>query len=145
MGIDLSPQMADRAEARNGIYSRVLVGDLEESISVAAQSEALASEGQAFDLVLFADVLIYFGDLTEPLKHATAALAPKGLVGLTLERPSDADSVALDGETWKWKLEGSGRYFYRICISPTLHRAHSQKPYSTHAVHICLHFLFFLN
>jgi len=116
VGIDLSPQMAARAEAREGVYSRVLVGDLEESITVAAQAQVSATAGHAFDLVLFADVLIYFGDLTGPLKLATAALAPHGLVGLTLERPSEADALALSDQEWKWKLEGSGRYLLDLFL-----------------------------
>lgn len=107
VGLDLSAQMAARAEARPGVYAQVVVGDLEVEIPAAAAAEALAT-GHAFDLVLFADVLIYFGDLRGPLQQAAAALAPGGLVALTLERPTDA--ATLETRDWKWKLEGSGRF-----------------------------------
>lgn len=106
VGVDLSAQMAARAEARVGVYARVVVGDLDVEVPAAAAAQTAAA-GHAFDLVLFADVLIYFGDLRGPLQHAAAALEPGGLLALTLERPTDA--AALAGRDWKWKLEGSGR------------------------------------
>ena len=67
-----------------------------------------------FDLVVFADVLIYIGDLTNAINLAASALSTEGgLVAFTLELPNDVDLRVLEqemGSKWRWKLEESGRY-----------------------------------
>ncbi len=90
VGVDLSPDMAERA-ARRGIYDRLEVGEL---------TAWLAGNTRRFDLAAACDVLIHFGDLGIPLRAAAAALAPGGLFGFTVERAS------CDG----WLLTDSGRY-----------------------------------
>jgi predicted TPR repeat methyltransferase len=83
-GIDLSAKMAAQARGR-GIYDEVLVGDL---------ISALRARPAAFDLVLAADVLIYFGDLREVITAAAIALRPGGAFAFTVER-SEREPVAL--------------------------------------------------
>jgi len=92
--------------------------------STAVSPSSLLAIGGPFEVVLFADVLIYMGDIEGVLRSAAAALVPRlasssqprrrGLIALTLELPSAADRQTLAQEMgddgWRWKLEGSGRY-----------------------------------
>ncbi len=71
-GIDLSPAMIEKAQARN-IYDALRVGDIE------------IARGDKYDLVLAADTLVYLGDLAA-LFHAVAAeLAEDGYFLFTTE------------------------------------------------------------
>jgi predicted TPR repeat methyltransferase len=74
-GVDLSPNMVERARAR-GVYDRVDVGDL---------LDALARERRAFDLLAAADVMTYVGDLAPVFEAAAAALRPGGLFAFSVE------------------------------------------------------------
>jgi predicted TPR repeat methyltransferase len=53
-GIDIAPRMIEAAR-RRGIYDDLILGDIE---------TILAEPGQAYDLILAADTLIYIGDLS---------------------------------------------------------------------------------
>jgi len=75
-GVDLSPAMIAKAREKH-IYDRLATGDL------VAFLEACAPGGA--DLVLAADVLIYFGDLGPVLCAVSKALAPGGLFAFTVE------------------------------------------------------------
>jgi predicted TPR repeat methyltransferase len=77
-GIDLSPRMIDEARAR-GIYDALAVADLE---------EALASAGRAYDLILAADTLVYFGDLSTVFASVRARLKAGGFFLFTVEKGS---------------------------------------------------------
>lgn len=76
VGVDLSPGMLERARAR-GLYD-----DVEE----AELGAFLAGQPGAFDLIVAADVLCYFGALDAILARATAALRPGGRLAFTVER-----------------------------------------------------------
>jgi predicted TPR repeat methyltransferase len=89
-GVDLSPMMIRKARAR-GIYDALRVAEL---------TAALRAAAHRFDLVVAADVLVYFGDLAPVLGAARAALAPGGLFAFTGE--------AHDGTGWA--LTAAGRY-----------------------------------
>lgn len=74
-GVDLSPRMLALARAK-GVYDRLV------------ESEALAflcAEAGAYDLILAADVFIYFHDLAEVIAQAARLLVPGGLVAFTVE------------------------------------------------------------
>ena len=89
-GVDLSAAMLAKATKRGGYDALV-------------QGEAVAfleSHPDGFDLILAADVLIYFGDLAPVFAAAAAALAPGGLLAFSTELGED------DG----WKLRPSARY-----------------------------------
>ena len=75
-GVDLSPQMIERARAR-GIYRRLTVADME---------TALAEDGPSYDLILAADSLVYIGDLGPVFRGAHRRLKPGGLLLFTVER-----------------------------------------------------------
>ncbi len=74
-GIDLSPEMIARARAR-GVYDALRIADL---------VTALETAGRRYDLILAADVLIYFGDLAPVFAAAAKALRPGGRFALTTE------------------------------------------------------------
>ena len=88
-GVDLSSAMLAKAAQRGGYDTLV-------------QSEAVAfleSHPDAFDLLVAADVLIYFGDLASVFTAAAAALAPGGLLAFSTELGEHG-----------WKLLHSARY-----------------------------------
>jgi predicted TPR repeat methyltransferase len=76
-GIDLSPAMIAKAEAR-GIYDSLIVGDIE------------ALPVGRYDLILAADTLVYLGDLAPLFRTLGAHLVPDGYFLFTTE--------AMDGE-----------------------------------------------
>lgn len=79
-GVDLSPRMLEKARAR------LLYDQLHE----AEITGWLTARPAAFDLLLAADVLSYFGALDELLAAAHAALKPGGLLAATLEQHDGA-------------------------------------------------------
>lgn len=89
-GIDLSPQMVEKARAR-GIYGELRVGDIE--------TELCASRDR-FDLVVAADTLVYLGDLAALLRAVRNALSPGGSFLFTVER-KDGEGYAL-GPKRRW-------------------------------------------
>jgi predicted TPR repeat methyltransferase len=87
VGVDLSPAMIARAEAK-GDYDRLVVGNL-----AAFLADEIAS-GAGYDLVLAADVFVYVNDLAPVLAAIARVLAARGVVAFTVETHSGA-GVAL--------------------------------------------------
>jgi predicted TPR repeat methyltransferase len=80
-GVDLSAGMLDKAREK-GIYDRL------------ARSEVisfLAAPGAPADLILAADLFVYFGALAPVLTAAAARLAPGGFMAFSVERNEGAD------------------------------------------------------
>lgn len=75
-GIDLSPQIIAQAKRKN-IYDKLTVADVE---------TFLAAKGRDYDLLIAADVLVYFGDLAAVFRHATRRLRPGGWFLFTVEK-----------------------------------------------------------
>jgi predicted TPR repeat methyltransferase len=91
-GVDLSGGMIEKATLRGGY----------DALEVAELSAFLHAHPLAFDLVLSADTLIYFGELHDVLTAAHSALRPDGWLGFTLEvKEGDVDGT---------ELTPSGRY-----------------------------------
>jgi predicted TPR repeat methyltransferase len=88
-GVDLSAGMLAKAAERGG-YDALIHGE-----AVAF----LESHPDAFDLIMSADVLIYFGDLRPVFAAAAAALPPGGLMAFSTELGQDG-----------WTLLPSARY-----------------------------------
>lgn len=83
-GVDLSPQMVEKARAR-GIYNELVTGDL---------VAALAARPARYDVVAAADVLIYLGDLRPAMRAAADSLRPGGGFVFTVEK-ADGDGFVL--------------------------------------------------
>jgi predicted TPR repeat methyltransferase len=76
VGIDLSAKMLDNARAR-GVY---------DALETAELTAYMTGHPAAFDLVVSADTLVYFGELEEAFAAAARALRPGGLLAFTVER-----------------------------------------------------------
>jgi predicted TPR repeat methyltransferase len=90
-GCDLSVGMLRRARPR-GCYDVLHKAEL---------GHYLATQPDAFDLVVSADTLCYFGDLHEVLGAAATALRAAGRVVFTVEALDDGDALT---------LQATGRY-----------------------------------
>ena len=93
VGVDLSAGMLEHAR-RKKVYTELVQSEL---------TEFLAEHRQAFDVVVAADTLVYFGDLRPFVRAAAGALRPSGLLVFTVE---DSVSQADAG----FRLELHGRY-----------------------------------
>ncbi|MEM9044515.1 MAG: methyltransferase [Pseudomonadota bacterium] len=90
VGVDLSPKMLEQADLK-GCYSDLVEADL---------IKFLQERPLSFDLAISADVLVYFGDLSDIFGAVYGALRPGGHFAFTVER-SDTD---------RWQLQRNGRY-----------------------------------
>jgi predicted TPR repeat methyltransferase len=94
VGVDLSAGMLAQAAAR-GVYDELVKHEL---------TAFLAAQDDAFDLVVSADTLVYFGALDAVLRGAAQALRPGGLLVFTVEELGGADAGG------GFRLEHHGRY-----------------------------------
>jgi predicted TPR repeat methyltransferase len=94
VGVDLSPGMVAKARERGG-YDELAIAEL---------TGFLRQRPQAFDLVVSADTLVYFGDLSQVIPAARAALRPRGALVFTLERCEAGEAPA------GFHLHPHGRY-----------------------------------
>ncbi|HEU4486178.1 MAG TPA: tetratricopeptide repeat protein [Povalibacter sp.] len=103
-GVDLSPKMIEHARNRGG-YDELAVGEL---------VQFMRSRPHAFDAIVSADTLVYFGAIAEACAAAFDALRPGGLLIFTVEAlPADAAE--------DFRLEVHGRYahnehYVRHCL-----------------------------
>ncbi len=93
-GVDLSAGMLAQAKGKN-VYDALVEGEL---------TEYLRNSEEAFDLIVSADTLVYFGRLEDVVAAAAAALRPGGLLIFTLEHGGGG------GATPDYHLELHGRY-----------------------------------
>ena len=93
-GVDLSSAMIEKARERGG-YDELVVGEL---------TEYLGRNAAQFDLIISADTLIYFGDLSALLSHAANALSPAGWFAFTVEKTDD------DADVLGYRLNPNTRY-----------------------------------
>lgn len=84
-GVDLSGAMVDKARER-GLYDDLQVGEL---------VAFLAARPGRYDLVVAADVLVYFGNLEQIMAATANALRPGGHFAFTVERAEDCSSYLL--------------------------------------------------
>lgn len=80
-GVDLSPGMLEEASAK-GLYHALDCADIVDHLN---------SGGKSYDLIIAADVLIYFGALETLLHAIRVRLADNGVVAFTVERSGGAD------------------------------------------------------
>jgi predicted TPR repeat methyltransferase len=104
-GVDLSPRMVDKAQERR-IYDALEVAE--------ATAYLKRARPGAFDCILAADALCYFGDLEPVFTASGRALAAAGLFAFSLE--------SLEGEGFR--LLGTLRFAHaRGYVEATAHRA----------------------
>ncbi|HEY8973348.1 MAG TPA: tetratricopeptide repeat protein [Burkholderiaceae bacterium] len=96
-GCDLSAGMLERAAPR-AVYDELVKAEL---------VRFLVERPAAFDVLVSADTLIYFGELAAMLAAAHAALRPGGTLVFTLEALEDADDA-------DFRLTESGRYAHAL-------------------------------
>lgn len=94
VGVDLSQGMLALAKEKN-VYDELMKAEL---------TEYLRDHSEAFDLIVSADTLVYFGDLGCVLAAAAGALRPDGLLIVTLEHAVGDEANA------GYRLELHGRY-----------------------------------
>jgi predicted TPR repeat methyltransferase len=94
VGVDLSEGMLAHAKDKN-VYHTLVKAEL---------TEYLRDHTEAFDLIVLADTLVYFGDLKDVIAALAGALRPNGLVVFTLEQ-AVGNSAGVD-----YRLELHGRY-----------------------------------
>lgn len=94
VGVDLSPKMLDLARER-GSYHELVHGEL---------TAYLGEHQGAFDAVVSADTLCYFGDLHAVLAAAAGALRPEGHLIFTVEEEPGPDP---------FRIYPHGRYAHR--------------------------------
>ncbi|HEX8778847.1 MAG TPA: methyltransferase domain-containing protein, partial [Rhodanobacter sp.] len=105
-GVDLSGGMVEKARQRGGY----------DALAVAELTAYLQERAAAWDVVLSADTLVYFGELDTVLEAAHAALRPGGWLAFSLE--------AEEGEPDRVTLTASGRYRHsRAHVLRALERA----------------------
>jgi predicted TPR repeat methyltransferase len=83
IGVDLSPAMIARAEAK-GDYDRLVVG------SISSFLDGELTDKATYDLVVAADVFVYVNDLAPLMTGIAGVLAPRGIVAFTVETHSGA-------------------------------------------------------
>ncbi len=92
VGVDLSDGMLAHARDKN-VYHALIKAEL---------AEYAGANREGFDLIVSADTLVYFGDLTRVIMAFAGALRPHGLLVFTLEHAAgDADD---------YRLQPHGRY-----------------------------------
>lgn len=80
-GVDISDGMIEAARMK-GVYDTLETADI---------LSALHRRAETYDLILAADVLIYFGDLSRVFAGVSARLAEGGLVAFSVEKGDGAD------------------------------------------------------
>lgn len=96
-GVDLSARMLERAESR-GCYDELAKGEL---------AAFLAAHPGAYDLIVSADTLVYFGALEAVCENAARALRPRGQFVFTVE--DAGEGMAPEG----YRINPHGRYSHR--------------------------------
>jgi predicted TPR repeat methyltransferase len=105
IGVDLSEGMLAHASKKN-LYHALVKAELQ---------EYLLENREAFDLIVAADTLVYFGELKGAVAAFEGALRPGGLLVFTLERVV-GDAAGID-----YRLEPHGRYSHaRIYVEQLL-------------------------
>jgi predicted TPR repeat methyltransferase len=100
-GVDLSAGMLAKARGRNA-YDELVKSEL---------TAYLLTHPVAFDLVISADTLVYFGSLREVLDAAPSALQSGGLLIFTVEAMTDEAVPDVPVEAGQKTVDGAG---YRI-------------------------------
>jgi len=94
VGVDLSGRMLEQAQERN-VYDELVKGEL---------TAYLRDHKEAFDLIVSADTLVYFGALEDVIAAAAASLRPGGSLMFTLEEATESEVTS------DYRIGPHGRY-----------------------------------
>jgi predicted TPR repeat methyltransferase len=94
VGVDLSVEMLGKAAVRK-LYDDLVLGELTAFVGAVAA---------AWDVIISADTLVYFGDLAPVMAAARSALRPGGYLVFTLEHASDDQAPS------GFRINPHGRY-----------------------------------
>jgi predicted TPR repeat methyltransferase len=94
VGVDLSVEMLGKAAARK-LYDDLILGEL---------TAFVGAVPAAWDVIISADTLVYFGDLAPVMAAARRALRPSGHLVFTLEHASDEQAPS------GFRINPHGRY-----------------------------------
>ena len=110
VGVDLSARMLDQARARN-VYDEVVKGEL---------TAFLRDFHAAYDVIVSADTLCYFGPLDEVAAAAAEVLRPGGSLVFTVEEMIDGGSDAGYALSLHGRDEHARRYVERVLADANL-------------------------
>ena len=126
VGVDISPGMLSRARDRG--YDELVEQEL---------LRYLDERKAKFDLIVAADVLIYFGDLAALLTGFKAALNPDGAVGFSVER-ADEDRVLRQSGRWahseRFVREAAAAAGLDVTLEPATLRLEHNEPVAGYLV-----------
>ncbi len=115
IGVDLSQGMLNKARNRN-LYDELIQADL---------VNYLLSSKQAFDLIISADTLVYFGALEAFFQAASQALTPTGSLVFTLEKHDGENDVHLNyhgryAHTPRYVTDSLTNAGFKLCAMETV-------------------------
>ena len=122
VGVDLSLEMLKRAGMRQ-LYDELIMGEL---------TAFVGAVSSAWDLIVSADTLVYFGDLTGAMGAAWRGLRPRGHVVFTLERATEEDAPQ------GFKINPHGRYSHSEAYVRGILSAARLEPRQVSHVHLRL-------
>lgn len=111
VGVDLSGNMLAQARERN-VYDELIKGEL---------TAHLRSSAGAYDLIVSADTLVYFGLIDDAIDAAAQALRPDGWLVFTLEALDDSDPA-------EYRIKPHGRYSHARRYVERVLTAHGFRP-----------------
>jgi len=116
-GVDLSEGMLALAKQKH-VYDALTQGEL---------TDHMRGHPAAFDVIVSADTLVYFGDLERVVAAAARALRPNGLFIFTLEHLVGAVADI------NWRLELHGRYSHALAYVERVLTTAGLQPFITPA------------
>ncbi len=122
VGVDLSLEMLKRAGMRK-LYDELILGELTAFVGAVAA---------AWDVVIAADTLVYFGDLAPVMAAAARGLRPGGHLVITLERASEMEVPQ------GFRINPHGRYSHTEAYVREVLTAAHLAPRSVTPVHLRL-------
>jgi predicted TPR repeat methyltransferase len=122
VGVDLSFEMIQKAVVRK-LYDDLILGELTAFVGAAAA---------AWDVVISADTLVYFGDLAPVMAAARRGLRPGGHLVFTLERADEAETPS------GFRINPHGRYSHTEAYVRGVLSAAQLEPLQVTRVHLRL-------
>lgn len=118
-GVDISAKMLEQAHSKN-IYHNLIKSD----INLYLQSR-LKQINHLYDLIIMADVLVYYGELNKVMLDVKNNLSPHGYVVFSIELDTESNV------SQNYKLQDNGRFVHSTAYIEQLMRESSLKIIAT--------------